>query len=98
MAISGHRSEASLRNYIGRSSSKQLRACSDVLSDALSGRPHQSPTPTSLRNFMSSGEQLRACSDVLSDALSGGPDQSLKPSFTALSEGSFCRSFIKHSP
>ena len=52
----------------------------------------------SLRNFMSSGEQLRACSDVLSDALSGGPDESPKPSFTALSGGSFCHSFIKHSP
>lgn len=41
MAISGHQSEASLRTDIGRPSS-ELRACSDVLSDALSGRPRQS--------------------------------------------------------
>ena len=33
-------SEASLRNYIDRPSSEQLRACSDVLSDALSGEGH----------------------------------------------------------
>ena len=32
--------EASLRNYIDRPSSKQLRACSDVLSYALSGEGH----------------------------------------------------------
>ena len=42
MAISDHRSKASLRNYISPSSSEQLRACSDILSDALSGWPHQS--------------------------------------------------------
>ena len=35
LAISGHQSEASLRNYNGRPSSKQLRACSIILSDAL---------------------------------------------------------------
>ena len=33
-------SEASLRNYIDRPSSEQLRAFSDVLSDALSGEGH----------------------------------------------------------
>ena len=33
-------SEASLRNYIDRPSNEQLRACSDVLSDALSGEGH----------------------------------------------------------
>ena len=33
-------SEASLRNYIDRPLSEQLRACSDVLSDALSGEGH----------------------------------------------------------
>ena len=33
-------SEARLRNYIDRPSSEQLRACSDVLSDALSGEGH----------------------------------------------------------
>ena len=42
MAISGHRSEASLRNYNARPSSKQLRACSDILSGALNGRPQES--------------------------------------------------------
>ena len=46
MAISGHRSEASLRNYIGRPSSKKLRACSDILSDALSGRSRWSQQPS----------------------------------------------------
>ena len=33
-------SEARLRNYIDHPSSEQLRACSDVLSDALSGEVH----------------------------------------------------------
>ena len=37
MASSEIASEASLRNYIDRPLSEQLRACSDVLSDALSG-------------------------------------------------------------
>ena len=46
MAIFGYRSEASLRNYIGRPSSEKIRACSDILSDALSGRPHQSLQPS----------------------------------------------------
>jgi len=48
MAISGHRSEASLRNYNARPSSEQLRACSDILSGALSGRPQQSQQPSFL--------------------------------------------------
>ena len=39
------RSDASLRNYIVRLSNAQLRACSDILSGALSGRPHQSQQP-----------------------------------------------------
>ena len=38
MAISGHHSKASLRNYIGCPSSEKIRACSDILSDALSSR------------------------------------------------------------
>ena len=38
MAIFGHRSEASLRNYIGHPSSEKIRACSDILSNALSSR------------------------------------------------------------
>ena len=42
MAISGQYSEVSLRDNVGRPSSEQLRACSDVLSDALSGTQHQS--------------------------------------------------------
>ena len=33
-------SEASLRNYIDNPSNEQLRACSDVISDALSGEGH----------------------------------------------------------
>ena len=41
----GHRSEASLRNYIGSPSSEQLRAYFDILPDALSERPHQSQQP-----------------------------------------------------
>ena len=41
MAISGHRCEANLWNYIGSPSNEQIRACSDILSDRLSGRPHQ---------------------------------------------------------
>ena len=40
MASSEIASEARLRNYIDRPSSEQLRACSDVLSDALSGEGH----------------------------------------------------------
>ena len=36
MANSEITSESSLRNYIDRPSSEQLRACSDVLSDACS--------------------------------------------------------------
>ena len=46
MAISGHSSEASLRNYMGRPSNEQLRAYSDILSDELSRRPHQSHQPS----------------------------------------------------
>ena len=38
-------SEAYLRNYIGHPSSEQQRARSDVLSNTLSGRPHQSLQP-----------------------------------------------------
>ena len=46
LAISSYRSEASLRNYIGRPSSEQLKGCADILSNALSGRPHQSQQPS----------------------------------------------------
>ena len=46
MAISCHRNEANLRNYIGRPSSEKIRACSDILSDASSGGPHQSLQPS----------------------------------------------------
>ena len=42
MAISGHHGEAGLRNNIVHPLSEQLRACSDILSYALSGRSHQS--------------------------------------------------------
>ena len=46
MAIFGHCSKANLRKYISRPSSEKIRACSDILSDALSGRPHQSLQPS----------------------------------------------------
>ena len=46
MAISGHRSEASLRNYNACPSSEQLRACSDILSGALNGRSEESQHPS----------------------------------------------------
>ena len=46
LSLKSNRSETSLRNYIGRPLSYQLRACSDVLSDALSGRPRQSHQPS----------------------------------------------------
>ena len=46
MEIFGHRSEASHRNFICRPSSEKIRACSDILPDALSGRPHQSLQPS----------------------------------------------------
>ena len=46
MAISGHQGKASLRNYVGRPSSEKIRACSDILSDALSGKSHQSLQPS----------------------------------------------------
>ena len=45
-ALSGHRSEASLRSYTGRPSSEKIMTCSDILSDASSGRPHQSLQPS----------------------------------------------------
>ena len=41
-SISSHHSKASFRSYIGRPSSEKIRACSDILSDALSGKSHQS--------------------------------------------------------
>ena len=44
-------SEASLRNYIDRRSSERLRACKDVLSNALSGEGHISHCNRVLRLF-----------------------------------------------
>ena len=44
--VIAHRSEASLRYYIGRPSSEQPRACSNTLSDALTGRPRRSQQPS----------------------------------------------------
>ena len=46
MAISVHHRKVSLRNYIGRPSSEKIRGCSDILSDALSGKSHQSLQPS----------------------------------------------------
>ena len=40
MTIYGHHGKASLRNYIGRPLSEKMRACSDILSDTLSGKSH----------------------------------------------------------
>ena len=37
---------ALVRNYIGRPSSEKIRACSDILSDTLSGKSHQSLQPS----------------------------------------------------
>ena len=37
MAFSGHCGEESPRNYIGRPLSEQVKACSDIVSDALRG-------------------------------------------------------------
>ena len=42
MAISSYHSKASLRNYIGRPSSEKITAFSHILSNALSGKSHQS--------------------------------------------------------
>ena len=47
MAISGHRSEASIRNYNARPLSDQIRTCSDILSGALNGMPQESQHPSS---------------------------------------------------
>ena len=46
MAISAHHSKAGLRNYIGCPSSEKIRACSDILSDVLSGKSLQSLQPS----------------------------------------------------
>ena len=46
MAISGHHCKANLRNYIGRPSNEKIRARSDILSDVLSGKSHQSLQPS----------------------------------------------------
>ena len=45
MANSGHRSEGSLRNYNVLPSSESLRACSNILSEALRGRVRNSQQP-----------------------------------------------------
>ena len=42
IVISSHCSDESLRNYIDHPSSEQLRACSDILSNALNVRLHLS--------------------------------------------------------
>ena len=65
MAISGHRSEASLRSYNARPSSEQLRACSDVLSGALSGRPQQSQQQPSFPDASTSSNLLVPTSTVV---------------------------------
>ena len=51
LASSEIASEASLRNYIDRPLSEQLRACSDVLSDAMSGEGHISHCNRVLRLY-----------------------------------------------
>lgn len=56
MAISGHRSEASLQSYNARPSSDQLKACSNILSSALNGRPQQSSLANVVPSIISSSE------------------------------------------
>ena len=62
MAISGHRSEASLKSYNTRPSSEQLRACSDILSGAMSGGPRQPNSPNAVT---SSGNPLAAVNSTV---------------------------------
>ena len=58
MAISAHRREAILRNYNARPSGEQLRACSNILFGALSGRPQQSQEPSFPNAVTSSSNPL----------------------------------------
>ena len=46
MAISGHHSKASLRDYIDRPPGEKIRDRSDILPDALSGKSPQSLQPS----------------------------------------------------
>ncbi|CAH3033946.1 unnamed protein product, partial [Pocillopora meandrina] len=62
MATSGHRSEASLKSYNTRPSSEQLRACSDILSGAMSGGPRQLNSPNAIT---SSGNPLAAVNSTV---------------------------------
>ena len=55
MAISDHRSEASLKSYNTRPSSEQLRAYSDIFSGVMSGGPRQPNSPNAVT---SSGNPL----------------------------------------
>ena len=82
MAISGHRSEASLKSYNTRSSSEKLRACSDVLSGAMSGGPRQPNSPNAVT---SSGNPLAAVNSTVVHSQKNKAQQFVKYQPQALS-------------
>ena len=82
MAISGHRSEASLKSYNTRPSSEQLRACSDILSGAMSGGPRQPNSPTAVT---SSGNPLAAVNSAVVHSQNNTAQQFVKYQPQALS-------------
>ena len=82
MAISGHRSEASLKSYNTRPSSEQLRACSDILSGAMSGGPRQPNSPNAVT---SSGNHLAAVNSTVVHSQNNTAQQFVKYQPQALS-------------
>ena len=82
MAISGHRSEASLKSYNTRPSSEQLRACSDILSGAMSGGPRQPNSPNAVT---SSGNPLAAVNSAVVHSQNNTAQQFVKYQPQALS-------------
>ena len=65
VAISGHCSEGSIRKDNVRPSCKQLRACSDILSGALSGRPQQSYSSSFPNAVTSSSNPLAPVNSIV---------------------------------
>ena len=82
MAISDHRSEASLKSYNTRPSSEQLRACSDILSGAMSGGPRQPNSPNAVT---SSGNPLAAVNSTVVHSQNNTAQQFVKYQPQALS-------------
>ena len=82
MAISGHRSEASLKSYNTRPSSEQLRACSDILSGAMSGGPRQPNSPNAVT---SSGNPLATVNSTVVHSQNNTAQQFVKYQPQALS-------------